>query len=74
MFAGKAGAYPSEGPYPQMLDLAGKACQRPTLKLITNIRELWPNSFISLIPGANSIKLFTSVIYECSYWARVFVP
>ncbi len=24
--------------------------------------------------GSNAIKLFTSVIYECSWKARVFVP
>jgi hypothetical protein len=38
IFAGKAGAYPKvlhsrlgPGPYPQILDLAGKGCQEQTL-------------------------------------------
>jgi hypothetical protein len=30
-------------------------------------------SFTTLNPGANVIKLFTPVVYELSYKARVFV-
>ncbi len=53
MFEGKAEAHPSEAP-----DQAGKAYQGQTLELITDIHNLRP--------GTNVIKLFTSVIYECS--------
>jgi len=37
--------------------------------LITDVK-----SFITLGPGLNFIKLFTSIIYECSKKARVFTP
>jgi hypothetical protein len=30
-------------------------------------------SFITIAPGANDIKLFVSVIYEFSYYAKMFV-
>ncbi len=30
--------------------------------------------FCNIGPGPNVMKLFTSVIYECSLQARVFVP
>ncbi len=33
-------------PYPQTLDYAGKACCGPTLKLIMNIRKLWPQKVL----------------------------
>jgi hypothetical protein len=57
VFADKARTYLSEPrfrystnivgfwPYPQTLDLAGKACQKQTLQLITKIRKLRTKKF-----------------------------
>ncbi len=46
MFAGKAlqvlHSEVGPWPYPETLDLAGKACQGQTLELITKIRKLQP--------------------------------
>jgi hypothetical protein len=50
-----------------LLDQAGKACQGQTLQLITKIRKLRTNFFITLGPGPNVIKTFPSVIYNFSY-------
>ncbi len=58
MFVGKAGVYPSES--------LGK--KHSSLRTFVNYGR---KSFHS--PGANVIKLYLSVIYQFSYYARVFV-
>ncbi len=79
MFADKARAYPSEPtlryssnradswPYPETLDLAGKACQEQTLQLMTKICKLWTKKFYNIGPGPKIIKLLMFAIYEFTF-------
>ncbi len=64
MFVGKAWAYPSEYPLSCLL----KRDKHSGLRAFVNYgRKRFHN------PGANDIKLYLSVIYQFSYYARVFV-
>ncbi len=62
--------------FPAKSNVCGKArtypSETPSLALPTNIRLVRKglprrNSFITLSPRPNVAKLFTDVIYECSY-------
>ncbi len=59
---------------PQILDQAGSTCKgQNTLAYLASL-SVTRKMFLTLTPGHNVIKLFTSVVYECLKKARMFVP
>jgi hypothetical protein len=60
------------GTLPVITRLCWKVLPRTnTLAYFASVKKI--KSFLTLTPGANVIKLFTSVSHEFLYYARVFV-